>query len=54
MVIVNAFVEPTSLFSGIILKIIVVAALVKGIRSAQEAEKYLGELEKLKAAPANG
>jgi hypothetical protein len=54
LMIVNAFVEPTSLYSGIILKIIIISALVKGIRSAQEAQKYLGELEKLKAAPTNG
>ena len=50
----NALVEPTSLFSGIVIKIIIIVALVKGIRSAQEAQKYLGELEKLKAVPANG
>jgi hypothetical protein len=54
IVVVNAFVEPTSLFSGIVLKVIIITALVKGIRSAQEAQKYLGELEKLKAAPVNG
>ena len=54
LVVVNAFVEPTSLFSGIVIKIIIIVALVKGIRSAQEAQKYLGELEKLKAVPANG
>jgi len=49
--VVNAFVEPTSLASGIIIKIFVVAALVKGIRSARDAQEYLKELEKFKAAP---
>ena len=43
-----------TIFSGIILKIFIITALVKGIRSAQEAQKYLSELEKLKAAPVNG
>jgi hypothetical protein len=52
--VVNAFMDPTTIFSGIILKIIIVSALVKGIRSAQEAQKHLAELEKLKAAPVNG
>lgn len=51
--IVEAFFDPTSLFKGIILKIFVIGAFVKGIRSAMEAQKYLKELEKMKAAPAN-
>ncbi len=46
-----AIVEPASIFSGIILKIIFISAFVKGIRSAQEAQKYLAELGKLKAVP---
>lgn len=54
LVTVSAFVDPTSLVRGILLKIIIVMALVKGIRSAQEAQKYLAELEKLKAAPSHG
>lgn len=49
--VVNAFVEPTSIASGFIIKIFVVAALVKGIRSARESQEYLKELEKFKAAP---
>ena len=54
LVVVNAFIDPTTLFKGIILKGIVIAALAKGIRSAQEAQKHLQALEKLKAAPSNG
>lgn len=53
IVVVNVFVDPTTIASGIILKIIIISALVKGIRSAQEAQKHLRELEKLKAAPIN-
>jgi hypothetical protein len=52
LILVGTVLEPSSLASGIILKIIVISALVKGIRSAQEAQKYLAELEKLKAVPA--
>lgn len=51
---VNAIFEPTSLFSGIILKVIFIGALIKGTRSAKEAQEYLAELEKLKAAPSGG
>ena len=54
LLVVNAFVDPTTILSGIILKVIIITALVKGIRSAQEAQKYFSELEKLKAAPVNG
>lgn len=46
----NAFFEPATLFSGIILKIIVIAALIKGITSAKQAQDSLNELEKVKAA----
>jgi hypothetical protein len=48
---INAFFDPTTLFQGIILKIIFIAGFVKGIRSAQEAQRSISELEKLKAAP---
>lgn len=54
ILVVNAFADPTTILSGIILKVIIITALVKGIRSAQEAQKYLSELEKLKAVSVNG
>jgi hypothetical protein len=47
----NAFLDPATLASGFIIKIFIIAAFIKGIRSAQEAQGYLKELEKLKAAP---
>jgi cell division protein FtsW (lipid II flippase) len=47
----NAFIDPATIPQGIILKIFFIAAFVKGIRSAQEAQGYLNELEKFKAAP---
>jgi hypothetical protein len=34
--------------------VVIISALVKGIRSASEAQKYMRELEKLKAVPHNG
>jgi hypothetical protein len=46
----NAFFYPATLFSGIILKIIVIVGLIKGIKSAKEAQDSLNELEKVKAA----
>lgn len=49
--VVNAFVDPATLASGVIIKIFVIAAFVKGIRSAQEGQGYLKELEKLNAVP---
>lgn len=49
--VVNAFVDPVTIVSGIIIKIFVIAAFIKGIRSAQEGQGYLKELEKLKAVP---
>lgn len=47
----NVFIDPATLLQGIIIKIVVIAAFVKGIRSANEAQGYLKELEKLKAIP---
>ena len=47
----NAFVEPATLFQGIILKIVFIGAFIKGIQSALEAKKFLTELEKFKAVP---
>jgi len=49
--VVNAFVEPSTIFSGIILKVIFIGAFIKGIRSAQEAKEYMKELDKVKAVP---
>jgi hypothetical protein len=51
LIVINAFIEPSTLFSGIIMKVIFISAFVKGIRSAQEAQRYLAELERLKAVP---
>jgi hypothetical protein len=47
----NAFVDPATIASGIIIKIFVVVAFVKGIRSAQEGQGYMKELKKLNAVP---
>jgi hypothetical protein len=46
----NAFFDPSTLFSGIIMKVIVIVGLIKGITSAKEAQDSLNELEKVKAA----
>jgi 1,4-dihydroxy-2-naphthoate octaprenyltransferase len=48
---VSAFVDPVSLVSGILWKIIFIGALIKGIRSASEARSYIRELEKSKVTP---
>ena len=48
--VINAFVDPASLFQGIILKIIFIGALVKGIRSARDAQEHLAELHKMNAS----
>ncbi len=47
----NVFADPASIFSGIIIKVILIAAFVKGIRSAIDARNLLRDLEKLKAVP---
>lgn len=49
--VVNLFLDPSTLFQGLIIKVFVIIAFVKGIRSAHEAQGFLKELEKLKAAP---
>jgi hypothetical protein len=46
----NFFLDPATLFSGIILKVIIISGFVKGIRSAQEAQKLRKKLEQFKAA----
>ena len=51
ILVVNFFVDPATIVSGIIIKIFVIAAFIKGIRSAQEGQGYLRELEKLNAVP---
>lgn len=47
---VNAIADPVTIFSGWLIKIFVVVAFVKGIRSAREAQTLLKELAKLKGA----
>ncbi|HTH58497.1 MAG TPA: hypothetical protein VL728_20765 [Cyclobacteriaceae bacterium] len=51
--VINAFVDPLSLFQGIILKIIFIGALVKGIRSARDAQEHLVQLQKMNASVEN-
>ena len=51
LLVFNAFVDPSTIVSGIVIKVAIIATLVKGIRSAQQAQQYLKELEKIKAAP---
>lgn len=46
----NAFLEPATLFSGVIVKIFIIASLIKGITSAKQAQDSLTELERVKAA----
>jgi hypothetical protein len=48
---ITAFIEPTSLVSGIIWKVIFIGAFIKGIRSASEARNFMRELEKAKVEP---
>ncbi|HEX7014654.1 MAG TPA: hypothetical protein VF191_04030 [Cyclobacteriaceae bacterium] len=51
LIVVNMLIDPATLFHGIIIKLVIIAWLVKGIRSAHEAKGYLRELENLKAVP---
>jgi|SRR5688572_16838244 len=51
MHVANAFVDPATLFHGLIIKIVIIIAFVKGIRSARDAQEYLAELKKFNAAP---
>jgi cell division protein FtsW (lipid II flippase) len=51
LIVVNAFFNPATLLSGLVMKIICIGALITGIRSAKEAQGYLSELEKVKAVP---
>jgi di/tricarboxylate transporter len=48
VILINAVVSPGSLFSGIIWKVIFIAAFIKAIRSAQAAQESMNELEKYK------
>ena len=48
VILINAVVSPGSLFSGILWKVIFIAAFIKAIRSAQEAQESMKELEKYK------
>lgn len=49
MNVVSAFVDPSTLASGLIIKIFIIAGFIKGIRSAQEAQGYMKELADVKA-----
>ena len=46
---INFFIDPASLFRGLLFKILFIGAFVKGVRSAKEAKDILGELEKTKS-----
>ncbi|HEY3404083.1 MAG TPA: hypothetical protein VGK59_11885 [Ohtaekwangia sp.] len=46
--IVNAIVEPSTLISGILWKVIFIGAFVKGIQSASEAQKLMKEMNQYK------
>ena len=48
---VSAFVDPISIVSGFIWKIIFIGAFIKGIQSASEARNFMRELEKAKVEP---
>jgi hypothetical protein len=48
VILVNAVVSPGSLFSGLLWKVIFIGAFIKAIRSAQEAQESMKELEKYK------
>jgi hypothetical protein len=49
LILINFFVDPTTLFSGLLFKILFIGAFVKGVRSAKEAKDILEELEKTKS-----
>jgi hypothetical protein len=51
---VNAFDDPSTIYKGIILKIVLIAAFYNGIRSALAAKNIMKELEKFKAVPGGG
>lgn len=51
LILVNAIIDPVTLLSGILWKVIFIGALVKGIRSATEARTLMRELEKAKVVP---
>lgn len=51
LIVANMLIDPATLFHGIIIKVVIIAWLAKGIRSAHEAKGYLRELENLKAVP---
>jgi hypothetical protein len=52
LIVINFFFEPSTLLSGIWMKIFMIAAFVKGIRSAKEAQDLFAELEKTKSVSA--
>jgi hypothetical protein len=46
----NFFLDPATLFGGILWKVLIISGFLKGIRSAQEAQRLRKKLEQLKAA----
>lgn len=49
LILINFFVDPATIFSGLLFKILFIGAFVKGVRSAKEAKDILVELEKTKS-----
>lgn len=49
--VLSAVVDPTTIISGILWKVIFIGAFIKGIRSASEARNFMRELEKAKVEP---
>ena len=48
-IIISVIIDPVTLVQGILIKIIIVAALIRGIYSAREARRLMKELEVMKA-----
>jgi hypothetical protein len=49
--IVSAFIDPVTIVSGLLWKVIFIAAFIKGIRAATEARSFMQDLEKAKVEP---
>lgn len=47
--VVAAFVNPASIFSGIIFKVIIIGALIRGVNNARKAEALRKELDQISA-----
>lgn len=48
VILINAVIDPATIISGILWKIIFIGAFIKAIRSAQDAQTSMKELEKYK------